>query len=206
MHILKLFKDYRIEDESHLPKDFKEEFYKIEVFVISHVVCKSSTKNFNKVCAALISGKTSIQREYEEKRRELSDEVVRQSLQNVKENKITTLALFWSELTSLEHVMLRKWEQYWGTDVCPVYDVSDGHLITDTEMVKEVRYAAVYEIGNIALLNSNLNSYLRNHEMERKVYGENRKKGIQYYAGLTVATEVVKTYEESKVWNEVSIS
>lgn len=222
-YILKLFKDYRIEDESHLPKGFKEELYKIEVFVIRHIVCKSSTKNFNKVCAALISGKTSIQREYEEKRRELSDEVVRQSLQNVKENKIATLALFWIELTrrgtdnkhdgqelkyvySLEHVMPRKWEQYWGTDVCPVYDVSDGHLITDAEMAKEVRYAAVYEIGNMALLNSNLNSYLRNYEMERKVYGENRKKGIQYYADLTVAREVVKTYEESKVWNEASIS
>lgn len=133
------------------------------------------------------------------------------------------MALFWIELTrrgtdnkhdgqelkyvySLEHVMPRKWEQYWGTDVCPVYDVSDGHLITDAEMAKEVRYAAVYEIGNMALLNSNLNSYLRNYEMERKVYGENRKKGIQYYADLTVAREVVKTYEESKVWNEASIS
>lgn len=220
--ILKLFKDYSIANEHDLPLEFKEEINKIEKYVLRHAVCRVSTKNFNKVCALLIAGKTTIDKENAEKQAELGDGNVKESLKNLCDNRIGALVLFWIELKrryldglydeqelkyvdTLEHIMPQKWEEFWTLDKCPVINVNDNSVISDEELAKEIRYNAVYELGNMTLLNGKLNTSLRNYEIGRKVLGENKKKGIKAYARLSVAKEIVETYETEHIWNEMSI-
>lgn len=221
-YILKLFKEYNIEDEYNLPIEFKEELKRIEKYVLRHAVCQVSTKNFNKDCALLIAGKTTIEKSLGEKVDEIGDEVVKEKLKFVPYNKVASLILFWVELHrrvidrkfdtlelkyvySLEHIMPQKWEDYWNFSVCPVVSVATKEVIADKEKSQEVRNAAIYELGNMTLLSSNLNSSLRNYEFERKVTGEKRKKGIRDYASLDITRDVVKVYESGKKWNEVEI-
>lgn len=221
-YILKLFKDYNIQDDNNLPNEFKEKINLIEKYVLRHAVCKVSTKNFNKDCALLIAGKTTIEKSFEDKALELGDDRVKEGLKEISYNKIGSLILFWIELYrrsvdknfdikelkyvySLEHVMPQKWENHWRFDVCPAISVVTEEVIGDIENAKEARISAIYELGNMTLLTSNLNSALRNYEFERKIIGEKRKKGIKEYASLEITKEVVYTYETKKVWNELEI-
>lgn len=139
-YILKLFKKYNIENEYNLPDSFKMEIKKIESYVVRHTVCQVSTKNFNKDCALLIAGKTTIDKEFNDKIEEIGDEVVKERMKLIPYNKIASLILFWIELYrrnidgkfdccelkyaySLEHIMPQKWEKYWKQDNCPVLSV-----------------------------------------------------------------------------------
>ena len=223
-YILKLFKKYNIEDENDLPNEFKEELKKIEKYVIRHAICQVSTKNFNKDCALLIAGKNTIEKSYNDKLTEIGDEVVKEKLKAIPKNsnKVASLVLFWIELYrrdidrkfetqelkyvyTLEHVMPQKWEEYWNINACPVLSVATQEVITDEEEAKEVRSAAIYELGNMTLLSSNLNSALRNYEFARKITGEKRKKGIKDYASLDITKDIVKIYENGKSWSEEQI-
>lgn len=221
-YILKLFKDYNIQTEDELPKTFYDELKKIENFVIRHIVSNTSMKNFNKVCALLIAGKTTIDKEMEEKKETLCDEAICASLYSVRSNKIATLILFWIELKrrsldgkyatkelkyvySLEHIMPQAWEAYWGINDCEVYSYETGKIISDVEMAKDVRKLAIYEIGNMTLLTTSLNATLKNYDISQKIDGSGKKKGISYYADLSVAQDVVEVYRNEKKWNEILI-
>lgn len=221
-YILKLFKEYEIEDEYRLPEEFKEELRRIEKYVIRHTVCQVSIKNFNKDCALLIAGKATIGKFFHDKEHEIGDEAVKEKLKTIPYNKVASLILFWIELHrkavdgrfdtqelkyvySLEHIMPQKWEEYWNFSECPVRSVATKEIITDKELCREIRSAAIYELGNMTLLSSNLNSSIRNYEFDRKVNGEKRKKGIKDYASLDITREVVNVYESEKLWNEVKI-
>lgn len=221
-YILKLFKDYDIKDENNYKVEFLEKIKEIERYVIRHYVCQVSTKNFNKDCAMLINGKTTISKLTEDKHSELSDISVRNHLKEIYNNKIAAVILFWIELKrrsedtkfdikelkytySLEHIMPQKWEEYWNIDILPVIDVNNNIEINDKEEAQKVRSCAIYEIGNMTLLNSSLNSSLRNYELERKINGEKRKKGIKNYASLDIAQEITTISETQKIWNESTI-
>lgn len=221
-YILKLFKKYNIEDEYDLPDAFKMEIKKIESYVLRHIVCQVSTKNFNKDCAMLIAEKTTIDKAVNDKIMEIGDEIVTEKLKSIPNNKIASLILFWIELRrryvegkfdsnelkyvySLEHIMPQKWGEYWNQDDCPVVSIETNEVIIDKEKAEEVRWSAIYELGNMTLLNSRLNSFLRNYEFSRKVTGEKRRKGIKDYASLDITREIVKKYDADKIWNETSI-
>lgn len=221
-YILKLFKEYNIDDESNLPTEFKEKLKQIEKYVLRHAICQVSTKNFNKDCALLIAGKTTIEKSLDDKVDEIGDEVVKEKLKYIPYNKVASLILFWIELRrrvvdrrfdmqelkyvySLEHIMPQKWEDYWNFSACPAVSVATKEIIIDQERAQEVRSAAIYELGNMTLLSSNLNSSLRNYEFGRKVTGEKRKKGIKDYASLDITKDVVKVYESRESWNEEEI-
>ena len=218
-YILKLIKKYNIEDEYNLPEAFRTEIMKIESFVVRHTICQVSTKNFNKDCAMLIAEKYTIDKAFNDKAAEIGDEIVKEKLKYISNNKVASLILFWIELHrrhtdrrfdsdelkysySLEHIMPQKWEEYWNLDTCPVVSTETDLVIKDREAAAEVRWSAVYELGNMTLLNSSLNSSLRNFEFSRKVVGEKRKKGIKEYASLDITREIVNVYEKNKVWNE----
>ena len=221
-YILKLFKKYNIQDECNLPNEFRMEIKEIESYVMRHTVCQVSTKNFNKDCALLIAGKTTIAKEFSDKIAEIGDEIVKERLKSIPNNKVASLILFWIELHrryndrkfdvcelkytySLEHVLPQKWEEYWKQENCPVLSTETNEVIMDKEKAAEVRWVAIYELGNMTLLNSNLNSYLRNFEFARKVNGEKRRKGIRDYADLDITKEIINIYEVGEAWNEVSI-
>jgi hypothetical protein len=152
---------------------------------------------------------------------ELTDHEVTNGLNSIV-NKNATLLLFWIELYrrandskqsvkelkynySLEHILPQKWEEYWS-DV-PVVD-SSSNIIDDTELAKSERYSMIYSIGNMTLLNSSLNTSLRNYEFSRKIEGEGRKKGIRHYADLGITRfDILDVYDSGdQVWNEAKIS
>ena len=77
-----------------------------------------------------------------------------------------------------------------------------GTPIVDEETAKELRRAAIYEIGNMTILNRKLNSSLSNNTMQEKLDGKGRAKGMRKYASLDVAQEVINIFDKDKRWNE----
>lgn len=218
-YILMLLKEHPADEDGKLPQELIDELKNIETMVIRHTLCKADTKNFNKVCALLIAGKTTIQNEMSAKRDLVDDTAVIKALCNVPNNKIATLLLFWIELCrrandskfdltdlkysySLEHIMPQSWEDNWGTDKVQVVTTDTETQITNEETAREIRRAAIYEIGNMTILNRKLNSSLGNRTMKEKLDGNGRTKGMRVYASLDVAQEVIKIFDDSGRWNE----
>lgn len=194
-----------------------EELHKVETLVVRRMITKSETKSYNKMCKEFIKDQAAI----DHKLAELTNDDVRNGLTSIV-NKNATLLLFWVELYrrandskqsvkelkynySLEHIMPQKWEEYWSQ-----VDVVDNasNVITDKELAKIKRYSKIYSIGNMTLLNSSLNTSLRNYEFSRKIEGEGRKRGIRHYADLGITRfDILDVYDGGdKVWNENKIS
>lgn len=210
-YILSLFFKYDSNETKLL-----EELHKIETLVVRRMITKSETKSYNKMCKEFIKDNSAIDSKLAE---QINDEV-KNGLTSIG-NKNATLLLFWVELYrrandnkqsvkelkynySLEHLMPQKWEEYWNN--VAVVD-ANGNPITDKEVAKKERHSKIYHIGNMTLLNSSLNTSLRNHEFDRKIQGEGRKKGIKDYADLGITRFDILTPFESgdKIWNEKKI-
>jgi hypothetical protein len=173
------------------------------------------TKNYNKICKEFIANSQSLS----VKLAETTDIEVLNGLRDIT-NKNATLVLFWIELYrrywdkkqaqkelkytySLEHILPQKWEQYWQNT--PVKDEQD-QIIVDREIAKRERYNKCYWLGNMTLLKSNLNSALRNHEFEKKIKGEGKKKGMEYYNELSITKEITEPFNNGdKIWDETKI-
>ena len=128
-------------------------------------------------------------------------------------NKLPTLLLFWVELYqrnllnvdikilkyeyTLEHIMPQKWAQNWY-DV-PVYD-TDENEVEDADEMERVRSHAIYEIGNMTLLNSKLNTSISNGNFTDKINGKNGRKGIKDLADIRLTRKVIDNNTE---WNEL---
>lgn len=211
-YILSLFYKYD-NNETKLCEELK----KIERVVIRRMITKSETKSYNKMCKEFIKDNSTVDVKISE---QTKDEVVN-GLSSIS-NKNATLLLFWVELYrrandskqsvkelkynySLEHVMPQKWEEYWSK-----VDVVDNasNVITDKELAKRERYSKIYSIGNMTLLNSSLNTSLRNYEFSRKIEGEGKKRGIRHYADLGITRfDILDVYDNGdKVWNEKKIT
>lgn len=219
-YILKLLSKYSDLDEDSLPADISTELHNLEIIAIRYVICGSSTKNFNKNCADLLMDKTTTYDLIKDRQDEIGDPVFAQKLKNIS-NKHATLLLFWLELKrrsedtkcaekelkycyTLEHIMPQKWQEFWPVNN-PVVKDDNGKNITDSEIAEEMRAAAVYEIGNMALLVSNLNSAVRNYEFRRKMEGEGRKAGVKKYDYLLYTKDVTAFYDEGNIWDETKI-
>ncbi len=211
-YILSLFYKYD-GDESKLGMELQ----KLETLVIRRMITKSETKSYNKMCKEFIKDNTAVDNRLAEQ----TKENIKNGLLTIS-NKNATLLLFWVELFrrakdskqsvkelkfnySLEHILPQKWEEYWST-----VDVMDslGNTITDREAAKKERYTKIYSIGNMTLLNSSLNTSLRNYEFSRKVEGEGRKRGIRHYADLGITRfDIIDKYDSGdKIWNEQKIN
>jgi hypothetical protein len=211
-YILSLFYKYD-NNEAKLSEELK----KIEQVVIMRMITKSETKSYNKMCKEFIKDNSTVDAKIAE---HTKDEILN-GLSSIS-NKNATLLLFWVELYrrandskqsvkelkynySLEHVMPQKWEEFWSK--VEVVD-SASIAITDKEAAKKERYSKIYSIGNMTLLNSSLNTSLRNYEFSRKIEGEGRKRGIRHYADLGITSfDILDIYDSGdKVWNEKKIS
>jgi len=209
-YILSLF--YKCNTQAPLEKKLQE----IETLVIRRMITKSDKKNYNKMCKEFINDDTAINKYIAEQ----TDFDVLNGLSYIS-NKDAALLLFWIELYrrsndtkydmkelkytySLEHIMPQKWEEYWS-----IIDVVDanGNKITDYEAAKAFRNQKIYSIGNMTLLNSSLNTSVRNYEIERKIEGEGKKKGIRKYADLSITrSDIIDKYDAGeKVWDEQRI-
>lgn len=81
----------------------------------------------------------------------------------------------------------------------------NGQDITDGEIAEEMRSAAVYEIGNMALLVSSLNTSIRNYEFKRKMEEEGRKAGVKKYDYLLYTKDITALYDKGDIWDETKI-
>lgn len=202
----------------------------IATYVLRHVVCHASTKNFNKECALIISGERTIESYIAEKvnsvdaKSRIADDDVRMGLRNVKNNRIARGILFWLELKrrsqlpydvqemsdvnmELEHLMPQKWNEFWPI-TCPlVVDPESGSKVDDPVAAESGRRNAVYEIGNMALLNKKLNIIIRNHSMQEKVRGNGPHcPGIGALSDMLYTKDVVTLVNENNyLWNEKTI-
>lgn len=211
-YILSLFYKYE-NDEVKL----EEELHKIESLVIRRMITRSETKSYNKMCKDFIVNNSAV----DVKISEQSDNDILEGLLNIP-NKNASLLLFWIELYrrakdskqsikelkynySLEHILPQKWEEFWSN-----VDVLDenANVITDAEEAKKERYSKIYSIGNMTLLNSSLNTSLRNFDFRRKIEGEGRKRGIRQYADLGITRfDILEKYDSGeKIWNEQKIN
>lgn len=68
-----------------------------------------------------------------------------------------------------------------------------------------MRSAAVYEIGNMALLVSSLNTSIRNYEFKRKMEEEGRKAGVKKYDYLLYTKDITALYDKGDIWDETKI-
>lgn len=214
-YILKLLNDFSNNEEllsSYLKK--------IEKYVMRHIICKVTTKNFNKECALMICGEKTIDDYFIEKKDILSDFNVIEGLKNITSNGNAALILFWIELYrrknlrydsselkynySLEHIMPQKWTSFWGVEEIKVYN-DDGSIEENPEKAAQIRTQSISSIGNMTLLTSNLNSTLRNLQFSLKVEGQGRRKGIKEYSSLSITKEIVCEYDQNKIWDERSI-
>ena len=210
-YLLSLFKKYE-EDEKTLNIRLSE----IEKLIVRRMISKAETKNYNKLCKDFINDDnqpTSLLKD-------VSDIKILDGLKNIS-NKNAALLLFWIELKrknddskqsikelkynfSLEHLMPQKWEEYWSN--IPYVD-SQGNILESSEESKVKRKSFIYHIGNMTLLNSSLNTSLRNYIFEYKVNGEGQKKGIKSYADLSITNDdILKPFNDGDtVWNERKI-
>lgn len=223
-YVLKLLSEYEIADDENIPKALADEFTNLESIAIRFVICGSSTKNFNKNCADLIAKKTTTSDLLKERDAEVNDIVFTEKLKSIS-NKHATLLLFWLELKrrnadknvkedelkycyTLEHIMPQKWQEFWPVTNPKVLDVQAKPVpteITDKELAEDVRARAIYEIGNMALLVSSLNTSIRNYDFKRKMEGEGRKKGVKRYDYLLYTKDITTLFDAGTQWDESEI-
>ena len=200
---------------------------KIARYVLLHVICGESVKNFNKECSVIISGSKSIDDYLSEKMESgtISIENIRAGLRRITKNGLAKCILFWLELKwmshpsvlikqlqynssmTLEHVMPQAWEKNWPITQPQVVNPEDGTPINDLLEARQSRATAIYEIGNMALLSSKLNSTIRDGSIREKIDGKNNKPGVATLASQIHYTKEVidKVQGNGYVWNEKTI-
>lgn len=185
-------------------------FIELERYLLLHAICRESTKNYNKECAQLINGTSDISSLLSTCYLINKNNFEYYLCHLPKNNKLQTLLLFWIELYkrmndtkssvkklpyefSLEHIMPQTWQTYWDVNSLPVYDAA-GNMITNQQTAEAIRAEAVYQIGNMTLLNKGLNSSARNYDFNRKV-----KELVKHNNGdLIICQEVCQNTE----WDE----
>lgn len=215
-YILKLL--YRNENEGESSdEEIKTLLFALEKYIVLNAICGGSTKNYNNECVQLVRD-----RKTPDELRKSSLDITRRSfdegLRNMRNNKIPTAILFWVELHNrsnmfsdinqlkynytLEHIMPQKWAEHWSIEKLPVYN-ENGYVIKDERDAAEERTSSVYEIGNMTLLNSRLNTALSNNTFEKKINGDGKKykNCVRQLADLYLTKEII----DDQSWDERNI-
>lgn len=195
-----------------------EKLREIEKYVMSYLITKTPIKSFNKDCTTFINDKTGT--EIKNRINEFSDVQLKAGISANISNKLGAEILFWIELKrrldpkydtktlqfnyQLEHIMPQKWEQNWKS---VSYVDDNGNILPDNDDSKNQRYQKVYSLGNMTLLNGRLNASISNNNFQKKMEGEDKKKGVIKYSSLSVTKDdlVENIYNQKKQWNEQTI-
>lgn len=211
-YIIYLIKEYGVDSPDCISR-----IQLLEQYVIKRFIAKENSKNYNKLCKDLILDDSLLK----DMAQEIDSIKILNSIKSIP-NKTATLILFWIELYrrysdskqavkelkynySLEHIMPQKWEEFWSN--VPVYD-ENNQVIKNEDDAKIKRYSRIYSLGNMTLLNSKLNTSLRNYQFSRKIEGEGRKKGIRSYGDLSITKDdILNPYDDGdKNWDERNIN
>ena len=225
--VLKLMTENPPLDDGTISPFLEKSLDEIARYVLLHVVCGESVKNFNKECFVVISGNKSITDYTVEKVEagKISTENIRTGLRRITKNGLAKCILFWLELKwmslqnvlikqlqynssmTLEHVMPQSWGKNWPITKPQTVSPETGESVSEISTARELRASAVYEIGNMALLSSKLNSTIRDGSIKDKVEGTNGKPGVAALASqIHYTKEVVdKVQGNNYVWNEKTI-
>ncbi|MDA3967100.1 HNH endonuclease family protein [Helicobacter sp. WB40] len=190
---------------------YKECLYLLEALIVCNILCNVSSKDYNKFFPQIIekikgkqdndvidSIKEAICEKYKDKE-SFDKDKIKSKLKCIKNNKKATLILFWIELYkreqkkdykddtssleynyTLEHLLPQSWETHWSD------------IIQDEEEAKEF----IYQIGNMTLLKSKLNSTLQNNSWNNKLIRIDGK----------VNTDLLINKElEDKLWTKTEI-
>lgn len=84
-----------------------------------------------------------------------------------------------------------------------------SHELNDSAVFKALcsisSNKAVYELGNMTLLNHRLNASLRNYDIKQKIEGSGETKEMKTYLELLVVKEVISICQAKNEWNEQMI-
>lgn len=177
-------------------KELDECYAMLENFIIRHWLCKKVTNSINKVIGRNlknINGKDSMQK-FIASFEVTGDEEIKEAMFNI-DNKRASLVLFWIELYNcrsekndiselqytytLEHLMPQTWQENWS----------------NVGKNDEIAKGLIYQIGNMTLLKSKLNTAIQNNNWDKK------REEIQKHAMLKITQEVTK----NRVWNKSKI-
>ena len=177
-------------------KELDECYAMLENFIIRHWLCKKVTNSINKVIGRNlknINGKDSMQK-FIASFEVTGDEEIKEAMFNI-DNKRASLVLFWIELYNcrsekndiselqytytLEHLMPQTWQENWS----------------NVGKNDEIAKGLIYQIGNMTLLKSKLNTAIQNNNWDKK------REEIQKHAMLKITQEVIK----NRVWNKSKI-
>ncbi|OHU83337.1 hypothetical protein BKN38_05465 [Helicobacter sp. CLO-3] len=189
---------------------YRQCLYMLEVLIL----CNFKTKDYNKFFARIIK---ESKKENEDLQKFLKNEIEESSaylsclqIDSVKEwlcnitNSNAKLILFWIELYrqhkekdykdkigleyayTLEHLMPQKWQEHWG-------DIGKNN---------EKAESLIYQIGNMTLLRSKLNTALSNLDWQTKLHGDGKARN---YIGKNADLLITRELLNKKEWDENEI-
>lgn len=209
-YIIYIFNTYEGQD-----KVIIEKLREIEKYVMTYLITKKPTKNFNKDCTTFINDKTG--NEIKNRLKDFTNAELKAGIVSKVSNKLGAEILFWIELKrrlapkydtktlqfnyQLEHIMPQKWETNWSN---VDYVDEQGNILQKNDDNKSRRYEKVYSLGNMTLLNGRLNTSISNNNFQKKMEGNGKKKGVIKYSSLSVTKDdlVESIYNKGKQWNE----
>lgn len=210
-YILQLF--YKFKHQEINEVELQDKLYKLECFVIRHMVARLPTKSYSQVCKNVLKDENYLQI--------LSvpdSDLKKYLLDKIKINH-AKLLLFWIELyrrehddkrsiksltnnLTLEHIMPKSWEKHWSN----IKNENQQEVVTSD--AKNERNLKIEYLGNMTLLTQKLNTSLSNNTFDIKINGEpnSRKHGLNFYTELSIVYEIVEPYRNHQtVWNEKNI-
>lgn len=209
-YIIYIFNTYEGQD-----KVIIEKLREIEKYVMTYLITKKPTKNFNKDCTTFINDKTG--NEIKNRLKDFTNAELKAGIVSKVSNKLGAEILFWIELKrrlapkydtktlqfnyQLEHIMPQKWETNWSN---VDYVDEQGNILQKNDDNKSRRYEKVYSLGNMTLLNGRLNASISNNNFQKKMEGDGKKKGVIKYSSLSVTKDdlVESIYNKGIQWNE----
>lgn len=209
-YIIYIFNTYEGQD-----KVIIEKLRETEKYVMTYLITKKPTKNFNKDCTTFINDKTG--NEIKNRLKDFTNAELKAGIVSKVSNKLGAEILFWIELKrrlapkydtktlqfnyQLEHIMPQKWETNWSN---VDYVDEQGNILQKNDDNKSRRYEKVYSLGNMTLLNGRLNASISNNNFQKKMEGNGKKKGVIKYSSLSVTKDdlVESIYNKGKQWNE----
>lgn len=196
------------------------DFRILESFVVRRRLSGRGVNDYAEKCNKMLHGediRNVLIPEMTSEESDINDAMIQSWIKNIKNNETAKILLYCIELYrrndskhdikdlcynyTLEHVMPVKWNKYWSE--VPVLDERGNAMDEDNPDRISERTKAIYNLGNMILLTSKLNSALNNREFSVKVNGDGKHSGYSAYGSLLLTKEVVDIYPNQ--WNEVAI-